>query len=61
MKLEIDINKISLYLSWKLPPYYWKDNLYSFVKSLRIFSPNEFTNEEIIFIKKLANDKNKRV
>jgi hypothetical protein len=49
-----DIKKISMYLAWKLPPYYWNSNLRSFTKALRSFAKEEFTNDEMIFIQTQA-------
>jgi len=49
-----EIKQASLYLSWKLPPYYGESNLYDFYKKLNKFLPNQFTQEEMIFIQKLS-------
>lgn len=50
----MDIRKISMYLAWKLPPYYWSSNLYAFTKALRNFAKEEYTNDEMTFIQTQA-------
>jgi hypothetical protein len=50
----MDIRKISMYLAWKLPPYYGSSNVYAFTKALRRFAKEEYTNEEISFIQTQA-------
>lgn len=52
----LDIRQIALYLSGKLPPYYGDSNLRSFTKQLRIFAPQEFTNDEMLFIQQQARN-----
>ena len=48
------IRDIAMYLAWRLPPYYGKSNLLTFTKALRTISKEEYTNNEILFIQKLA-------
>lgn len=50
----MDIRKISMFLAWKLPPYYGSSNLYAFTKALRNFAKEEFTNDEMTFIQTQA-------
>lgn len=50
----MDIRKISMFLAWKLPPYYGSSNLYAFTKALRNFAKEEFTNDEMTFIQNQA-------
>ena len=46
----MDIRKIALYLSWKLPPYYGNSKRLVFIRQLRTIAPAQYTNEEISFI-----------
>jgi hypothetical protein len=57
----MDIRQIALYLAGKLPPYYGNSNLRSFTKVLRIFAPEEFTNEEMLFIQQQAKNNDEEV
>lgn len=46
----MDIRKIALYLSGKLPPYYWNSQRIFFIRQLRLAAKELYTNEEIAFI-----------
>ena len=48
--MDIDIRKIALYLSWKLPPYYGNSKRLVFIRQLRAVAPAQYTNDEISFI-----------
>jgi len=52
----MDIRKIALFLAGKLPPYYWNSNLYKFSKALKRLAPEEFSNDEILFIQQQAKN-----
>ena len=54
--MNIDNRKISMYLSWKLPPYYWDSNTYSFSRIVRWLIPSVFTNDELMYIYSLAKE-----
>ena len=51
-ELKVNIHTISMFLAWKLPPYYWESNLRTFTKIMQEFDPGEFTNETMLFIQK---------
>lgn len=46
----MDIRKIALYLSWKLPPYYGNSQKLFFIRQLKELAKEHYTNEEITFI-----------
>lgn len=56
----MDIRKIALYLSGKLPPYYWNSQRIFFIRQLRLVAKEFYTNEEIAFIDQQTrnNDEN---
>lgn len=60
----MDIRKISMFLAWKLPPYYnnRESNLYAFKKFLSSkISNTEYTTEEMNFILQQAKNKDEDV
>ena len=50
----MDIRKLALYLSWKLPPYYGESNLYAFWNALKQISSEKYSREELLYISDLA-------
>lgn len=49
-KLIMDIRKIALYLAGKLPPYYGESRRMVFIRALRDYAKEQYTNEELDFI-----------
>lgn len=48
--MELEINRIALYLAWKLPPYYEPFEKMHFIDELRWLYPSIFTIDELNFI-----------
>lgn len=54
--MEIDIQKIALFLSWKLPPYYGGNKKVKFIKQLWKIDKETYSNENIDFFQKQSRD-----
>ncbi len=52
----MDIQKVSLYLAGKLPPYYWDSNIYRFNKVILTNAWHLYTKDDLIFNQTLVNN-----
>ncbi len=46
----MDVRKIALYLSWRLPPHYGNSQKLFFIRQLKDLAKEYYTNEELTFI-----------